>query len=90
MLRTLSFPKDMRYDNILACRILPDGNYLILSTQFDQGHLLLFSNDGLFIRKVVTFTGYPMDACFVRNSTVAVTLGSEYQTALNNSGYTEK
>ncbi|CAC5374075.1 unnamed protein product [Mytilus coruscus] len=82
MLRILSIPKDMRDNNIYACRILPDGKYLILNKQLDQGHLLLFSNNGLFIRKVVTFTGYPYDACFFRNNTAAVTLGSEYQTAL--------
>ncbi|CAC5374073.1 unnamed protein product [Mytilus coruscus] len=69
-------PEDIKYIRIFACGILPDGNH------DDIGHLLLFSNNGMFIRKVVTFTGYPYDACFVRNDTAVVALGSAEQTAL--------
>ncbi|XP_052106751.1 uncharacterized protein LOC127739181 [Mytilus californianus] len=83
MLRTLKIPEDMKYMGLTACRILPDGKYLTLNSKNYNSHaLLLFGNDGIFERKVITFTEYIHDACFVRNNTVAVTLGSEYQTAL--------
>ncbi|CAC5374057.1 unnamed protein product [Mytilus coruscus] len=82
MLRQLTIPKDMQPIDILACRILPDGKYLILDSHISQSHLLLFSNEGMFMREVVTFTRYSPDTCFVRNNTVAVTLGLEKQTAL--------
>ncbi|CAC5374074.1 unnamed protein product [Mytilus coruscus] len=82
MLRTLTIPEDMKSINIYACRILPDGKYIILDIQYDKSHLLLFSNDGMFIRKVLTLTGSSNDACYVRNNTVAVTLVSANQTAL--------
>ncbi|CAG2231257.1 unnamed protein product [Mytilus edulis] len=69
LLTKLTIPKNMNL-NITACLILPDGKYIILDSENKQ--LLLFNNDGIFIRKVVTFTEYPCDACFVRNKTVAV------------------
>ncbi|XP_071161847.1 E3 ubiquitin-protein ligase TRIM71-like [Mytilus edulis] len=70
LLTKLTIPKNMKYVQITACLILPDGKYIILDQEKNQ--LLLFNNDGIFIRKVVTFTEYPWDACFVRNKTVAV------------------
>ncbi|CAG2214497.1 unnamed protein product [Mytilus edulis] len=76
----------MRTFRIYACRILPAGKFLILDANKRQ--LLLFSNDGIFIRIVVTFIGYQfepcfvLDACFIRNITVAVTLGSANKTIL--------
>ncbi|CAG2231258.1 unnamed protein product [Mytilus edulis] len=73
LLTKLTIPKNMKYLRITACLILPDGKCIILDQKNKQ--LLLFSNDGIFIRKVVTFTEHPWDACFVRNNTVAVTLG---------------
>ncbi|XP_063426137.1 uncharacterized protein LOC134709943 [Mytilus trossulus] len=83
MLRTLRIPEDMKYMYFNVCRILPDGKYLTLNHQSCTSHsLLLFDNDGIFERKVITFTEYIHDACFVRNNIVAVTLGSENQTAL--------
>ncbi|CAG2230306.1 unnamed protein product [Mytilus edulis] len=81
MVRQLNIPQDRKYINILACTILPDGKYLIHDNQF-RGNLLLFSNDGMFIREVVKFTGRSYDSCFVRNNTVAAALYSEKQIAL--------
>ncbi|CAC5423595.1 unnamed protein product [Mytilus coruscus] len=74
LLRHLTIPQDMKSLDIQACRILPDGKYLILDSNWDKSKLLLFSNDGLFMRKVVEFTGHSLDTCFVRTNTVAVTL----------------
>ncbi|XP_071150479.1 uncharacterized protein [Mytilus edulis] len=74
-LRHLTFPQDRKNINITACRILPDGKYLILDTLYnDKSNLLLFSNDGMFMREVLQLTGYSYDFCFVRTNTVAVTL----------------
>ncbi|CAG2214496.1 unnamed protein product [Mytilus edulis] len=80
LLTRLTIPKDMKTLSISACLILPDGKFIILDDNKYQ--LLLFSNDGIFIRKVVTFTEDPHDACFVRNNTVAVALGTDRQTTL--------
>ncbi|XP_071161848.1 uncharacterized protein [Mytilus edulis] len=79
LLTKLTIPKDMKSVNIFACHILPDGKFIILYEGKKQ--LLLFSNDCIFIRTVVTFTEDPYDTCFVRNNTVAVTLDSK-QTVL--------
>ncbi|XP_052106465.1 uncharacterized protein LOC127738990 isoform X5 [Mytilus californianus] len=82
MLRKLTIPEYMKSINIFACRILPDGKYSILDSSLDKSHLLLFRNDGMFLREVVAFTGSSFDTCFVRTNTVAVILGSERQTVL--------
>ncbi|CAC5377460.1 unnamed protein product [Mytilus coruscus] len=74
MLRTLTIPEDKKMTNILACRIFPDGKYLVLDNQSYGSELLLFSNDGIFLRKIAAFRGPSYDACIVRNNTVAVTL----------------
>ncbi|CAG2254037.1 unnamed protein product [Mytilus edulis] len=79
LLTRLTSPKDMKL-NIWACHILPDSRIMILDNNKKQ--LVLFSNDGIFIRNVVTFTKNPCDVCFVRNYTVAVTLRSANQIAL--------
>ncbi|CAG2236804.1 unnamed protein product [Mytilus edulis] len=75
-LRQLTIPQDRKNIYIKACRILPDGKYLILDSQpfKDKSNLLLFSNDGMFMREVVKFTGDSYDFCFVRTNTVAVAL----------------
>ncbi|VDI60942.1 Hypothetical predicted protein [Mytilus galloprovincialis] len=77
MLRTLTIPEDMKSESTPVCRILPDGKCLILNRYGDgRSHaLLLFGNDGIFERQVITFTEYPFDACYVTNNTVAVALG---------------
>ncbi|CAG2203982.1 unnamed protein product [Mytilus edulis] len=88
MVRQLNIPQDRKSFNILACTILPDGKYLIHNQSIDKqfrstfSNLLLFSNDGMFIREVVKFTGRSYDSCFVRNNTVAAALYSEKQIAL--------
>ncbi|VDI16220.1 Hypothetical predicted protein [Mytilus galloprovincialis] len=80
LLTRLTVPKDMKTLIIVACCILPNGKFKILDQH--NKRLLLFSNDGIFIRIVVTFKSDPFDACFVRNNTVAVTLGSDQPTTL--------
>ncbi|XP_063411853.1 E3 ubiquitin-protein ligase Midline-1-like [Mytilus trossulus] len=82
LLRQLTIPQDRKNISIYACTILPDGKYLILDSKFGICNLLLFSNDGMFMREVVKFTGASYDSCFVRNNTVAVALNSEKQIAL--------
>ncbi|CAC5369892.1 unnamed protein product [Mytilus coruscus] len=49
---------------------------------YNNAQILLFSNDGIFVREVVSFTETLLDACLVGNNTVAVSLGSANQTAL--------
>ncbi|XP_063438836.1 uncharacterized protein LOC134719811 [Mytilus trossulus] len=80
LLTRLTIPKDMRTLSIYACCILSDGKCIILDS--NKGQLLLFSSGGIFIRIVVTFKQVPFDACFVRNNTVAVTLGTAHQIKL--------
>ncbi|CAG2230092.1 unnamed protein product [Mytilus edulis] len=80
LLTRLTIPKDIKSLHITACLILPDGKFIILDSNKNQ--LLLFSNDGIFIRKVVTFTEFPYDGCLVMNNTVAVALGPANQTVL--------
>ncbi|CAC5358184.1 unnamed protein product [Mytilus coruscus] len=78
MLRTLTIQEDMKHTGLSACRILPDGKYLTFTSYNYTNHtLLLFGNDSIFERNVLTFTEYPCGACYARNSTVAVTLGSK-------------
>ncbi|CAG2218934.1 unnamed protein product [Mytilus edulis] len=80
LLRRLAIPDDMKNLNIQVCLSLPDGRFIV--SDFDYKRLLLFGNDAIFIREVVTFTNYPGDVCFVKNNTVAVTLGAAYKTVL--------
>ncbi|XP_063442158.1 uncharacterized protein LOC134722468 [Mytilus trossulus] len=85
LLRQLTIPQDMKSMKslkIYACRILPDGKYLILDSHKAESNLLLFSNAGIFMRQVVKFRGRSYDSCFVRNNTVAVALGIQNQTVL--------
>ncbi|CAC5397512.1 unnamed protein product [Mytilus coruscus] len=76
----LTIPEEMKTLSIFSCRILPDGNLIILD--YRKRQLLLFSNDGIFIGIVVTFTQETYDVCFVRKRTVAVALGASNQTKL--------
>ncbi|VDI76795.1 Hypothetical predicted protein [Mytilus galloprovincialis] len=82
MVRHLTIPEDRKRLCIDACGILPDGKYLILDSNYSKSCLLLFSNDGMFMREVVEFTEPTWDTCFVRNNTVAVALEIKNQTAL--------
>ncbi|CAG2236802.1 unnamed protein product [Mytilus edulis] len=58
-LRQLTIPEDRKTISIKACRILPDGKYFIIDNSCKDNHdnskLLLFSNDGMFMREVVKF-----------------------------------
>ncbi|XP_071177466.1 E3 ubiquitin-protein ligase Midline-1-like [Mytilus edulis] len=81
LLRQLTITQKRKSIDIRFCRILPDGKYLILDNQYYRGHLLLFSNDGMFIREVLILTGPSSDSCFLRNNTVAVTLDLEKEIA---------
>ncbi|XP_052106594.1 uncharacterized protein LOC127739064 [Mytilus californianus] len=80
LLTRLTIPKDKKSLSIFACLILPDGKFILLD--YNKRQLLRFSNDGIFIKKVVTFKDYTCDACFVRNNTVAVALRLENKTAM--------
>ncbi|CAC5391103.1 unnamed protein product [Mytilus coruscus] len=80
LLKRLTVPKNMKFLNIMACLVLPEGKVIILD--YNKKQLLLFGNDGIFMREVVTFREYPLDACFVIDHTVAVIFGSANQTAL--------
>ncbi|XP_071160536.1 tripartite motif-containing protein 2-like [Mytilus edulis] len=80
LLTRLTISKDIKSLVIFACLILPDGKFIILDR--DKTQLLLFSNDGIFIRKVVTFTECPYDDCLIMNNTVAVGLGRVNKTVL--------
>ncbi|CAC5358182.1 unnamed protein product [Mytilus coruscus] len=84
LLRTLTIPEDMKSTSVLVSRILPNGKYLILNhyDKYKSHALLLFGNDGIFERKVLTFTENPYSACYVRNNTVAVTLHLTNKTVL--------
>ncbi|XP_063418730.1 E3 ubiquitin-protein ligase Midline-1-like [Mytilus trossulus] len=76
--KKLIIPENMRFLDIYATIILPDSKFVILD--YNKKQLLMFSNDGIFIRQIVTFTDDPFDACFVKNNTVAVALGEANQT----------
>ncbi|VDI14281.1 Hypothetical predicted protein [Mytilus galloprovincialis] len=80
----LTIPKDMKTTiAIFDCCILPDGRSIILDSY--KHLLLLFSHDGIFIRKLVTLPSSLRAVCFVRNNTVAVAFGSHSnQTTLMN------
>ncbi|VDI78330.1 Hypothetical predicted protein [Mytilus galloprovincialis] len=80
LFRTLTIPKDMNSLSIRACVALPECKIIILD--YSQFQLLLFSENGIFIRKVISFTAGPWDACYVVKNTVAVTLGNANQTAI--------
>ncbi|XP_052106591.1 uncharacterized protein LOC127739060 [Mytilus californianus] len=80
LFKRLTIPQNMKFLNIMACLVLPDDKVIILD--YNKKQLLLFSDDGKFMKKVVTFREYPIDACFVRNNTVAVIFGSANQARL--------
>ncbi|VDI36386.1 Hypothetical predicted protein [Mytilus galloprovincialis] len=66
---TLKVPEG-KQRGVVECCILTDGNFLTL----DQVHmgLLMFRNDGTFIRYIVSFKEEPTSVCFVKDDTVAV------------------
>ncbi|CAG2255683.1 unnamed protein product [Mytilus edulis] len=80
LMKRLTITDNIKSLNIWACFVLPNGKFIMFD--YNQNRLLLFSIDGLYVREVVSFTEIPLDACLVRNDTVAVALGSSNQTAL--------
>ncbi|XP_063426830.1 uncharacterized protein LOC134710405 [Mytilus trossulus] len=79
-IRPLIIPEKIISSQICACVILPDGKCGILD--FTGKRLLLFNNEGIFMRKVLTFERNPWNMCFVKQDTVAVTLGLAGRTIL--------
>ncbi|CAC5381915.1 unnamed protein product [Mytilus coruscus] len=65
---------------IVDCCILPDCNCLIVDTVGKD--LLLFKNDGTFIRAVLSFENTPDSVCFVKDGTVAVSFYRNGEVAL--------
>ncbi|CAG2232742.1 unnamed protein product [Mytilus edulis] len=82
LLRQLTIPQYSKSISIHACSILPDGKYLFLNCSSGLSNMLLFSNDGMFMREVEEFSVISYDICFVSNDTVAVALGYQNQIAL--------
>lgn len=60
---------------IADCCILPDCNCLIADSVSKD--LLLFKNNGIFIRTVLSFEKTPGSVCFVKAGTVAVSFNGE-------------
>ncbi|XP_063426143.1 E3 ubiquitin-protein ligase TRIM71-like [Mytilus trossulus] len=81
LVKRLTVPQNMRCLDIKACLALPDGKFAILDSCVSKAQVLLFSNEGIFIRQIVTLPSIG-DACFVKNNTVAVTLAGAGQIAL--------
>ncbi|CAG2186868.1 unnamed protein product [Mytilus edulis] len=81
-MRTLKIPEKMISLEICACVVLQDGKFGILD--FTGKRLLLFSNEGIFMREVRKFERNPWNMCFVKDNTVAVTLGLANRTVLVN------
>ncbi|XP_063427104.1 uncharacterized protein LOC134710649 [Mytilus trossulus] len=80
LLKTVIMPGKIGSVTIYACSILQDSNFLILDHK--KRRLLLFNNEGLLMRTVVTFEVNPYDLCIVRKNTVAISLGTLKQTVL--------
>ncbi|XP_052058530.1 tripartite motif-containing protein 3-like [Mytilus californianus] len=80
LLKTVTMPGKIGSVTIYACRILHDGSFLIIDHKKDR--LLLFNNEGILMRTVVTFEVNPYDLCIVRNNTVAISLGTLKQAVL--------
>ncbi|VDI18268.1 Hypothetical predicted protein [Mytilus galloprovincialis] len=87
-IRTLKIPENMISLQICACVILPDGKFGILD--FTGKRLLLFSNEGIFMREVMKFERNPWNLCFVKDNTVAVALGLAGRTLLVDGRYRRK
>ncbi|XP_071141819.1 uncharacterized protein [Mytilus edulis] len=66
------------------CCILSDGNCLVLDAV--RKSLLMFRNDGTFIRSIVSFIELPDSVCFVKDRTVAVSFYNACEVALVDIG----
>ncbi|CAC5355933.1 unnamed protein product [Mytilus coruscus] len=74
LLKTVTMPEKIGRVDIFACSLLPDRKILILDNRGQR--ILLFSNDGIFMRTVLTFKDPPYDLCIIRNNTVAISFGT--------------
>ncbi|XP_076108066.1 uncharacterized protein LOC143076234 [Mytilus galloprovincialis] len=68
---TLKIPKRFKRFKVYGCQILPDGKHLLLDTVSKS--LLLFSKEGEYIEKVISFKDEPNDLCYIKDSLIAVT-----------------
>ncbi|VDI24781.1 Hypothetical predicted protein [Mytilus galloprovincialis] len=82
-LNTLKVPNG-KEQHFIDCCILPDGNCLVLS-ELDR-NLLMFRNDGTFIRSIVSFKELPDSVCLVKDDTVAVSFYFSCEVALVDIG----
>ncbi|XP_052085866.1 uncharacterized protein LOC127723334 [Mytilus californianus] len=80
---TVKVPKG-RTLRIVDCCILPDCNCLTLDAV--RKCLLMFRNDGTFIRSILSFKEEPDRVCFVKDDTVAVSFYTACEVALVDIG----
>ncbi|XP_071144089.1 uncharacterized protein [Mytilus edulis] len=80
---TLKVPEGKTFIFVNCC-ILPNGNVLTLDK--DHKSLLMFRNNGTFIRSIVSFKEEPTKMCFVKDDTVAVSFYSACEVALVDIG----
>ncbi|XP_071141820.1 uncharacterized protein [Mytilus edulis] len=66
---TLNVPEG-KGKRFVDCCILPDGNCVVLDEVCKS--LIMFRNDGTFIRSIVSFKDFPDSVSFVNDDTVAV------------------
>ncbi|CAC5374949.1 unnamed protein product [Mytilus coruscus] len=81
---TLKVPKRRRF-RFVDCCILPDGNIITLGRDDSNrclNFLLIFKNDGTFIRTIMAFKGIPVSVCFVKDGIVAVSFYNAFEVAL--------
>lgn len=87
-LTKLTISHEVRSLTIQSCRILPGGRFLLV-VEFFGNRVFLYSHKGIFMREVAKPTGYSHDVCYVRNNTVAVSLGPNKILAMVDVGKNE-
>ncbi|CAG2189741.1 unnamed protein product [Mytilus edulis] len=80
---TLKVPKRKTF-GFVDCCILPNGNVLTLDE--DHKSLLMFRNNGTFIRSILSFKKQPYSVCFVKDDTVAVSFYTACEVAIVDIG----
>ncbi|XP_052085863.1 uncharacterized protein LOC127723333 isoform X4 [Mytilus californianus] len=78
-LNTLKIPKGRKL-RVVGCCILPDGNFILLDRE--SNCLVMFKNDGIFMKNVITFEDSVENMCFVKENIVAVILYKACQVTL--------
>ncbi|XP_071177616.1 protein lin-41-like [Mytilus edulis] len=68
---TLRVPKLFKDMKIFSCLVLSDCRNLLLDTVSKS--LLLFSKEGEYIEKVISFNDKPNDFCYIKGNLIAVT-----------------